>query len=92
MISKNKVVQFHYQLADGTGKQIETSRGSEPMAYLHGHNNVIVGLEEQLAGKEVGDVFTAVVGPEKGYGKRDEDQQQRIPVKHLQGAKSGSLA
>lgn len=87
-ITKDTVVQFHYTLKDADGTVIETSQSTgEPMAYLHGHGNIIPGLEEEMAGKEAGAEFTATVSPEKAYGQRDETAIQRIPVKHLQGAK-----
>ncbi len=86
-IAKDTVVQFHYTLKDETGAELETSRGGEPMAYLHGHRNIISGLEEALAGQEPGAVLSVTVPPEKGYGERREGLTQRVPVKHLHGAK-----
>ncbi len=50
---------------------------------MHGHNNIVPGLETQLAGKKSGDKFTAVVTPEQGYGLRNEDAVQRVPLKHI---------
>jgi len=87
IIDKNTVVQFHYHLRNEDGSEIETSRGGDPMAYLHGHNNVIKGMESAMAGKEAGDVFSATIPPEQGYGARQENAKQRIPVKHLIGVK-----
>lgn len=87
-IAKDHVVQFHYTLRDADGNEIESSRGGEPMAYLHGHGNIIPGLEEALLGRAEGDQFSVTVPPEKGYGERQEGQLQRISVKHLQGAKN----
>jgi len=86
-IAKDSVVQFHYTLKNADGSEIETSRIGDPMAYLHGHGNIVPGLEEAMEGKEVGDIFSATVTPDKGYGERNEELTQRIPVKHLQGAK-----
>ncbi len=77
------VVRFHYTLRDEAGDELETSRGGDPTAYLHGANNVIPGLEEAMAGKTAGDVFTATLPPEKAYGERDPQRQQRVPIKHL---------
>lgn len=82
-IADKTVVQFHYTLRDESGEELETSRGGEPTAYLHGANNIIKGLENALAGKSTGDVFSATVGPEDGYGQRQPDREQRVPVKHL---------
>jgi FKBP-type peptidyl-prolyl cis-trans isomerase SlyD len=86
-IVKDTVVQFHYTLKDADGNIIENSYDGEAMAYLHGHGNIIPGLEEVMLGKEVGAEFSATVAPEKAYGERDETAMQRVPIKHLQGAK-----
>ena len=46
-IEKNKVVQFHYHLREeGVDGELENSHTGEPVAYLHGHNNVIKGLQQ----------------------------------------------
>lgn len=86
-ITKDKVVQFHYTIKDAEGEQVDTSRTGDPMAYLHGHDNMIVGVEKALDGKQAGDKFSVTVEPSEGYGERQEDAVQRIPTKHLQGAK-----
>lgn len=85
-IEKDKVVQFHYALSDSDGNLIEDSRDGDPMAYLHGANNIIPGLEEALAGHAAGDKVEVEVPPEKGYGMREEDQVQRISAKYLKHA------
>ena len=59
LITLNKVVSFHYKLAevapDGShGDWMEESSGGEPLFYLHGFHNVVVGLERALDGKAVG--------------------------------------
>lgn len=87
-IDKNSVVQFHYILTDAdSNEQIETSRDGDPVLYLHGHRNIVSGLEEAMLGREKGDVFSVTVPPEKAYGLRQENRQQRVPVKHLLLAK-----
>lgn len=86
-ISKDTVVQFHYSLKDDKGELIESTEGKDPMAYLHGHSNIISGLENALEGKAVGDSFSVTVQPKEGYGERQEDATQRISLKHLQGAR-----
>ncbi|MCB1705975.1 MAG: peptidylprolyl isomerase [Halioglobus sp.] len=82
-IGPETVVNFHYTLSDESGKELETSRGGDPATYLHGANNIIPGLESEMAGKDAGDSFTATVSPEQGYGLRDPDRVQRVPIKHL---------
>jgi len=86
-VTKDTVVQFHYNLTDVEGTVEETTRGGTPMAYLHGHDNMITGLEKAMDGKEAGDTFSVTLEPKDAYGEFLPDCEQRIPVKHLQGAK-----
>jgi FKBP-type peptidyl-prolyl cis-trans isomerase SlyD len=86
-ISKDTVVQFHYTLKDEQGNLIESTDGMEPMAYLHGADNMIAGLEKAMEGKAAGDNFEATVAAVDGYGERVEGSVQRVPMKHLQGEK-----
>ncbi|WP_426416769.1 FKBP-type peptidyl-prolyl cis-trans isomerase [Aestuariirhabdus sp. LZHN29] len=82
-VEADKVVQFHYRLNDSEGNELENSYDGDPMAYLHGHNNMIPGLEMAMNGRAVGDSFSTVVVAKDGYGERVEDSEQRIPIKHL---------
>ncbi len=82
-IGPDSVVIFHYTLRDESGTELETSRGSDASAYLHGANNIIAGLEAAMTGKAAGDVFSATVAPEDAYGMPKPDKVQRVPAKHL---------
>jgi FKBP-type peptidyl-prolyl cis-trans isomerase SlyD len=82
-IGDHKVVSFHYKLRDVEGTFNESSEGASPVVYMHGHNNIVPGLETQLVGKKSGDKFTATVAPEQAYGLRNEEAVQRVPVKHI---------
>ena len=86
-ITNGSVVQFHYKLRTEGEAVLESSRSGEPMAYLHGYGNIISGLEKAMAGRGTGDVFSVTVPPEEAYGMRQEGAGQRVPIKHLQGAK-----
>lgn len=87
-ITTNKVVSFHYRLAevqeDGVrGEWREESHGGEPLYYLHGFHNVVVGLEKALEGKAIGDAIEITLQPEDAYGPRRPNTIQRVPNKHL---------
>jgi FKBP-type peptidyl-prolyl cis-trans isomerase SlyD len=86
-IADNTVVQLHYTLKDEQGQVLESNEGRSPLAYLHGHNNMMPGVEQALAGKAEGDRFSVTLAPAETYGERQEGMIQRIPVKHLEGAK-----
>jgi len=82
-IERDKVVTFHYSLSDAEGSFKEASEGRDPVVYLHGHGNIVPGLENEMRGKQAGDAFQASVAPEHAYGMRDEAAVQRVPIKHL---------
>jgi FKBP-type peptidyl-prolyl cis-trans isomerase SlyD len=82
-IERDKVVTFHYSLTDPEGSFTEDSTGRDPVVYLHGHGNIVPGLENEMRGKQAGDTFKASVAPEHAYGMRDETAVQRVPIKHL---------
>lgn len=77
-VDDNKVVSFHFTLADGEGKTIESTRTEEPLAYLHGQGNLIPILEKALAGRSVGDAFDLTLAPADAYGERDPGLIQQI--------------
>jgi FKBP-type peptidyl-prolyl cis-trans isomerase SlyD len=78
-IAKNKVVKIHYTLKDKDGTELDSSRGGEPLEYLHGTGNLIPGLETQLEGKKAGDVVDAVIEPKDAYGEYDEKLIIEVP-------------
>lgn len=77
-VAANKVVTFHYTLTNDAGEQIDSSRGGQPLSYLHGAGNIVVGLEKQLTGKTIGDKLDAKVEAGEGYGERDERAVHRV--------------
>src|SRR6187401_247153 len=78
-ITKNKVAAIHYTLRDNEGTIIDSSSGREPLHYLHGAGNLIIGMEEGLEGKVKGDKFQLKIAPSKGYGEKDPSMIQKVP-------------
>lgn len=78
-ITQNSVVSIHYELKDAEGNQLDSSKGQEPLVYLHGANNIIVGLEKELEGKNEGDELSVVVPAELAYGMPVEALVQQVP-------------
>jgi FKBP-type peptidyl-prolyl cis-trans isomerase SlyD len=70
-IERGRVVTMHYTLRDESGATIESSRGRQPLAYLHGYGQLIPGLEKFLDGTEAGLKTTVTVPPKEAYGERD---------------------
>jgi len=84
-IAKDTVVSFHYRLQEKDGPALESSHDTMPMAYLHGHGNILTGLETALEGLSVGETTQVVLPPEEAYGRRNENISQKVPIKHLAG-------
>lgn len=77
-IENDKVVTIHYTLRNDAGEELDSSAGEEPMAYLHGAENIVPGLERALAGKAAGDVVDVVIEAKDGYGERQGPEPQPI--------------
>ena len=87
LISKNKVVSFHYTLSNEQGQQMESSRERQPMSYLHGASNIIPGLEKAMTGRAAGEQFQVTIAPADAYGEHRPERLQRIPAKHFRDAR-----
>lgn len=81
-VQNDAVVQIDYTLRDDQGELLDQS-GDTPLAYLHGHRNIVPGLEQELEGMEPGASTRTTVAPEDGYGQRDERAQFNVPRAQL---------
>ena len=84
-IKKDSVVTFNYTLKDDDGTVIDNSAPDEPLAYLHGHGNLVPGLERELEGKAAPDKLSVKVTPADGYGEYSRELIQKVPRRSLKG-------
>lgn len=84
-ITKNIVPSIAYQVRTQDGVLVDEAPVEQPLEYLHGHNNLVVGLENALEGKAVGDTFEVRVKPEEGYGEYNDNMVQRVPKEVFMG-------
>lgn len=84
-IADNTLVSIDYTLTDGDGEVIDSSKGREPLTYVHGTGQLIPGLEAALEGQSAGDDVEVEVAPRDGYGERDERLVQAVPRSAFQG-------
>ncbi|MEX1276862.1 MAG: FKBP-type peptidyl-prolyl cis-trans isomerase, partial [Bacteroidota bacterium] len=47
-VARNSIVTIDYTLTDSDGSVLDSSKGREPLTYLHGSGNIIPGLESSL--------------------------------------------
>lgn len=84
-ISRHTVASIDYKLTDDQGQVLDSSEGREPLTYLHGAGNLIPGLETALEGNAPGDSVSVTVDPSEGYGERDENLIQQVPMAAFEG-------
>lgn len=84
-IADNKVISIYFTLTDADGEILDSSADQPPLDYLHGHNNLVDGLEVALTGKAVGDTFTVTLQPEEAYGLRNDELVQEVPRSVFEG-------
>lgn len=87
-ICNNLVVSMHYTLTDNDGEVLDSSEGSEPLAYLHGAGNIIPGLEKALTGKVEGDSLQVKVEPAEAYGEVKPELIQPVDKAAFHGVES----
>ena len=81
LIADGHVVIMQYTLRSDDGEVLDASTPDDPMAYLHGAENIVPGLEKALTGKAVGYKGKISVSPEEGYGEREDEEPDAIPRK-----------
>jgi FKBP-type peptidyl-prolyl cis-trans isomerase SlyD len=87
-IGPQKVVSISYTLKGDAGDVIDSSVGREPLIYIHGIGSLVPGLEKALEGRGAGEHVAVTVGPEEGYGARDESLSRKIPIRKLPDGKA----
>ena len=66
-ISEQKVVLLNYEVIDDQGQLVDCSEEGDPLAYIHGADQLVPGLETALD-----------VPPDQGYGERTDDGVQAV--------------
>jgi FKBP-type peptidyl-prolyl cis-trans isomerase SlyD len=78
-ITHGMVVSMQYELTDENNDTLDATEDGELFTYLHGHGNIIPGLEKGLEGLSVGAKPHIIVHPAQGYGERDPEAQIEVP-------------
>lgn len=78
-ITPQQVITLHYTLRDSAGSVLDDSyQRNAPLQYLHGHGNIVPGLERCLDGLAGGARTTITLAPAEAYGVRDEALVQEV--------------
>ncbi len=77
------VISFHYTLTDQSGKQLDSSRGVQPLTFLSGVGQIIPGLEKILITMKSGERKTVTVPAAEAYGVLDKSKVYKTSRKQL---------
>ncbi len=79
-IAKDSVVSFHYTVATAEGEHVDKSEEGQPLVYLHGHGQIVPGLEAAMAGREAGEHLDTTVAPDQAYGDYEKELDLQVPL------------
>ena len=93
VVKDGSVVSLQYSLSGEDGKLIESNKGKDPLKYTHGTQQIVPGLEKELAGMKVGGEKRVKVKPEDGYGPINSKAFQELPKEQIppNGLKVGAI-
>jgi len=77
-VADDVVVSIEYTLTVD-GNIVDASEENDPLEYLQGYQNIIPGLEKELAGMQVGESREVTVLPKDGYGEMDPNALIDVP-------------
>ena len=82
MVADNMNVGLSYTL-HVDGQLVDSTEHKPPFRYVHGHRQLIPGLERELAGMHVGDHRQVVVPAAEGYGPANPNAVIEVPKTEL---------
>jgi FKBP-type peptidyl-prolyl cis-trans isomerase SlyD len=93
VVKDGSVVSLQYTLTGEDGKVIESNKGKAPMKYTQGRQQMIPGLEKEVAGMKVGQEKHVKVKPEDAYGPVNPKAVQELPKEKIpaDGQKPGAV-
>ena len=78
MIKKDSVVSLSYILKNENGEELDRFETANPLAYMHGHGQIVPGLENVLEGLAIGDKKEVTVTPQEGYGEVQPQLKMKV--------------
>lgn len=78
-IEKDRVVVLRYRMTDSEGTLFDSSEESGPIHYLHGHDQILPGLEHGLEGRSAGDEVRVDVSAAEGFGEHHQELVVTVP-------------
>ncbi|MDR0762657.1 MAG: peptidylprolyl isomerase [Campylobacteraceae bacterium] len=84
---ENQVVSMFYELKDVDGNLLDSNMDSTPLSFIMGKNQIIHGLEREIANLKQGDSSDIMVTAADAYGAYNEQAVQTLPLEQFAGIK-----
>lgn len=81
--AKGDKVKIHYKGTLSDGKVFDSSEGREPLEFVIGSGQVIVGFDEAVTGMEAGEKKTVLIPVDKAYGEKNDELIMTVPTAHV---------
>ncbi len=78
-VEENLIIAIDYTLTVGD-EVVDSSEGREPLEFLQGAGNIILGLEREMLNMAIGESKKVTVSPAEGYGEIDNEAFMEIPT------------
>lgn len=78
LVQDNFVVTLTFSMSTTDGEQIERADSSDPLVYLHGHDQLLPGFERRLEGLRVGARTEFTIPALEGFGGGEGTDIQMI--------------
>jgi FKBP-type peptidyl-prolyl cis-trans isomerase SlyD len=88
------MVAIEYTICNAAGQVLDSTMGRKPFVYVHGHEQIVPGIEAALDGRVPGATIDVAIPPEEAYGDRDPGALRVIPRRFFPAAdppESGNL-
>lgn len=83
-VENNHLVSINYVVTDKDSDEI-LDKNTQPFSFILGRNQVVVGLENALIDKAIGDKFKVEIAPKDAYGEKNSDFMQEVPKEQFSG-------
>ena len=85
-VSKDKAVTINYKMSNSSGEVLDDTKDGD-LVYLHGHQNILPGLEGALDGLKSGENFTITLKPVDAFGEKSDDKIISVGVENFDSDK-----
>ncbi|MDR2100292.1 MAG: peptidylprolyl isomerase [Campylobacteraceae bacterium] len=81
----NQVVSMFYELKDTNGNLLDSNMNAVPLSFIMGKNQIISGLEREIANMNQGDISHVEIKAADAYGEYDSKSVQVLPAEQFAG-------